>query len=625
MRTRLATPEARVERLSELRAVLFDPRRRQDSGPPAVKRFVRDYGDDAKALRGLIELLIAAGLVKDAERIGADAQTRMGQSTPLLIGLAQVFAITNRPRHAHTAMQKAVELSPADSEAQCQYGKYCLSRGDVAGAISAFQAALGLQPDLYEAEAGLAQALQRWGRLSLAIPHYQRAARIRPQAADCLCALSVAQALTGDLEAALSNVHLARSANPEFEVAIGVEANILISLHRNEEALTLLSSSLSSKSPPAASVTAFARLAPEVGKMDDAISLCRRAIADPNSRDLERARVQFSLGALHETKGEHDLAFESYRLGNRLSGSIDYDVAAFAAFVDQMTESFDRKRLKKLKRGGSDSRLPIFIIGMPHAGVGLVEQVLAAHSQVFAAGDLPDIGQMLASIPGVVSHGAYPDCMSAATQAQIDKIATEHLERLRELGGENARVTDSMHGNFQHLGLIWQLFPGAQIVHCRRDPLDTCFGCYATMLPTGYAYARDLTHLGSFYRQYARLMDFWKTSLDLPIFEMQYEELVNDPEPRIRELLAYCGLSWDAACLESHESQRSQRFRSIEQVRRPIHRASVGRAAKFGPLLDPLRAALTESLARREPPPSPVPSDVGRGPRPRSGVRKAAG
>jgi hypothetical protein len=41
-----------------------------------------------------------------------------------------------------------------------------------------------------------------------------------------------------------------------------------------------------------------------------------------------------------------------------------------------------------------------------------------------------------------------------------------------------------------------------------------------------------------------------------------------------------------------HEAERAERTLSRDQVRQPIHRTSVARAARFGALLDPLREAL---------------------------------
>lgn len=595
MKTRLATPESRSARLADLRELLSIPRRWKESGGPAIKRFLHDYADDVVAIRALIELLLSAKMPKEADRIAADAQSRLGLSSPLLIGIAQICAQTGQPGRAHAALLKAIELSPQDVDAYCQLGSFYLARREFAGAIDALRKACKIAPDSYDAQAGLAQALQRCGRPTLAIGHYQKALAIRPEAADCRCALGVAQALIGDLDEALVSVRAARAKKPDFSRALATEAEILITLNHQEEALALLAPALSGIRPHPALASAFARAAAEAGRLDHAIALCGSIVADGGLRDSERAPLQFSLGALYEKKGDFDAAFEAFQRGNRLSGTLEYDRSGVEGYVDRIISSFAKANLNKLARGSDQSKLPIFIVGMPRSGTSLVEQILASHPQVFGAGELPDIGQLVLSASPIIKAGPYPDCMVSATPDQINKFSGEHLATLRELGGLNTRVTDRMAGNFQHVGLIRQLFPGARVIHCRRDSIDSCLDCYTTMFSAAHVYARDLAHLGHYYRQYERLMAFWQQALDVPILDMQYEELVSVPEPHIRKLVEFCGLPWDDACLRFHESKRVACAARMDQIRRSFDLTSINRARHYAAHLAPLRAALARS------------------------------
>ena len=143
-----------------------------------------------------------------------------------------------------------------------------------------------------------------------------------------------------------------------------------------------------------------------------------------------------------------------------------------------------------------------------------------------------------------------------------------------------------------HLGLIAILFPKARVIHTRRDPLDTCLSCFTQLFPRGaHLYSCDLTFLGRAYRRYERVMAHWAETLDHPLIEVRYESLVADPDAGIRTLIERLGLPWDERCLRFHESTRPVRT-STDQVVQPIYDRSVGRAARFGSHLDPLRAAL---------------------------------
>ena len=148
------------------------------------------------------------------------------------------------------------------------------------------------------------------------------------------------------------------------------------------------------------------------------------------------------------------------------------------------------------------------------------------------------------------------------------------------------RVTDKMPMNYMVVGLIQLLFPNAPIIHCRRDPVDTCLSIYMTpyAAPPDFAYDREDIAFG--YREYQRVMAHWSRALPVGrMLEVQYEELVEDPEPNIRRLLEYCGLSWDPACLSPEKNERVVDTPSKWQVRQPMYKTSVGRAQHYAPWL----------------------------------------
>jgi hypothetical protein len=230
---------------------------------------------------------------------------------------------------------------------------------------------------------------------------------------------------------------------------------------------------------------------------------------------------------------------------------------------------------------------------MPRSGTTLVEQILASHPAVFGAGELLRVGEIAQRLPSALgSRLDYPLCLADFSQQAADAAAQEYLDYLQSLsGGEATRVTDKMPGNFMHLGLIDLLFPGARIIHCMRDPLDTCLSCYSQNF-NGHEYTHDLSHLGHFYRDYQRIMQHWRGVVRVPVLEVQYEALVEDPEPGSRRLIEFCGLPWDDSCLRFYENKRTVVTASYDQVRRPIYKTSTERWRNYERHIDPLKAAL---------------------------------
>jgi hypothetical protein len=144
------------------------------------------------------------------------------------------------------------------------------------------------------------------------------------------------------------------------------------------------------------------------------------------------------------------------------------------------------------------------------------------------------------------------------------------------------------------VGVIHRLFPRARIVHCIRDPLDTCLSCFTKLFTTGHPFSYELGELGRFYRLYAELMQAWHERLPTAVlFELRYEDLVGDLEGQTRRLVDHCGLPWDDACLSFYDNPRAVRTASLAQVRRPLYASSVGRWRHYERQLKPLMAALS--------------------------------
>ena len=303
----------------------------------------------------------------------------------------------------------------------------------------------------------------------------------------------------------------------------------------------------------------------------------------------EAAMLHFVLADKLEKQGDYEDAFVHYESGSDLrrqslkAQNIEIDHEKYLGLIDQMIETFDHAYFERNGSFGSESELPIFIVGMPRSGTTLTEQIIASHPRVFGAGELKHIGKIGSNLKSEVAGGEpYPRCVSGLDQDTIRRLARQHIERLRELGGDADRIVDKMPLNYNHLGLIATLFPRARVIHCRRDPLDTMVSCLRK-----YAIPSSLEEIAVCYRQYEKLMEHWHGVLPMSMQEVEYEELVTHPETVIRDLIEFCGLAWSDRCLAFHETDRAVQTPSKLEVRQPMYASSVGRWKRYEKQLQP--------------------------------------
>ncbi|MGB1548696.1 MAG: sulfotransferase family protein, partial [Alphaproteobacteria bacterium] len=285
----------------------------------------------------------------------------------------------------------------------------------------------------------------------------------------------------------------------------------------------------------------------------------------------------FALGKAYEDCEDYDRAFNYYTRGNKLKR---------AELAFDIVETFSKPFLKKEADRGFDSEVPIFILGMPRSGTSLVEQILASHSEVHGGGERAEWMRLVRGID------SFPDGVRDFGPEDFARLGENYVEALRKLAPEAARITDKLPHNFLHVGLIHLALPKAKILHCVRNPVDTCLSCYKHLFDSELSFAYDLDELGRYYRLYERLMHHWRAVLPGRMLDVPYEELVADQETLSRRILDFCELPWEPACLDFHKTDRRVQTASVAQVRQPIYTTAVRRWRKYEHRIAPLLAAL---------------------------------
>jgi len=489
--------------------------------------------------------------------------------------------------------ERAAELAPEAAEVHYNRGNALRAAGRLDEAAAAYVDALQLAPDLVDALHDLSAVLRNRGRLEEAVSTARRGLEVAPDDAGLHNALGLALLDQGDVVEA------------EAALAEAVRLDDGFALAHNNLGLAL--QALGRLDAAAAAFERAIELAPERGEPWRHLGLLGASVAgdgraealearlagtEPGSRD--ELHLRFALGKALADRGEHARAFESYRRGNALQrATLDYDPAWTTELVTRLIDTFDAERVPGGAPYADHSELPVLIVGMPRSGTTLVEQMLAAHPGVYAGGELDFFARTehrLAQTLG--ADETWPECVVHLDEDTARDIAQTYLTAMLEAVDNALRITDKMPRNFFSVGLFAMLFPRGRVVSCRRDPRDACLSIYFQLLGSGHPYACDLAELGAFYRDYERLMEHWRGILPDRVFDVDYEELVADPESAGRRLTDFLGIPWDERCLAFHQSDRAVLTASNVQVREPVHTRSVGRWRAYERELAPLLEAL---------------------------------
>jgi tetratricopeptide (TPR) repeat protein len=460
-----------------------------------------------------------------------------------------------KAREAVLLLREAVRLAPNHAGLVGNLGNALLASGERSAAIAALERACTLEPGASQLAYNLGTALLDEGRLADA-----RAA----------------------LERALALGKLGKHA---------FEAHARVNLGRLDEIEGQLESAAEQWRRAAELAPRLARphyLLARVGRLLDRAPLEALAAAT-DTPAAERVEAHFGLGHALEGEGRFAEAFEHFERGNRAKRALvpRFDPAGHEREAERIVRTFDAAFFREL-RPAHPSDAPIFVVGLPRSGTTLVESILAAHPEVAARGERPEIDRLARSWRA----RGFPETARTFPLEERHSAAGSYLRAL-DLPGGARRATDKLPGNYVHLGLIAMLFPGARVVHCRRDPLDTAFSLYSQLFEgDALAFSYDLEHIARVIRVHRRLAEHWRACLPLALLELDYEELVRDFEGGARELVRFAGLEWDARCLA--RGRGAVHTASAWRVRAPVDATSIGRWRRHSEQLAPLRTALGE-------------------------------
>jgi len=446
---------------------------------------------------------------------------------------------------------------------------------------------LGSEPNCFPAYLWLGTMYAHASRHEEAKAMAIRAVELRPNEMDAHFLLARVLFELGQLEESESALRLTLTLREDIGEAHGMLGSILQQLGHLEEAELHLLRAIELEphiGPPYYDLV----LGRKITQLDRPLLDRFQVVATSDGlRPRDRSRIEFALGKAHDDLGEYEDAIRHYDEANRLALEV---MARFGMVFDpnKLSEDFRKAVLSSsfwdVAPRGTDSEEPIFIVGMMRSGTTLLEQIVSSHSQVGASGELnfwfDRIGELHAD-----ERPPTPD------ESRV--LAEDYLKSLGRFGIEKLRVTDKTPHNFIALGWIHAIFPNARIIHCRRRLIDSCLSIYMTpfRVPPEFGHSRE--NIVTFAKYYEQLMDHWRQVLPGDRFmEVDYEDLVANPEKVTRNVISFVGLDWQDACLHPNLNPKAVRTPSLWQVRQPIYSGSVERWRRYEPWLGVFRELL---------------------------------
>jgi len=510
--------------------------------------------------------------------------------------LACVLNAQGNTNGSISALQSTIRYDPHHTDAYVILSKIYYAGGNTSKAVETLQQAFKKTPSNHYLLIIIGNLYRDDRSFHIAKKYYKDALTLEPDSYDILVELAFAYEndksdptqIYANLKLAKQYYNKALEKDPGADKALSGLANLYIKQRDPIKAYNTIQPYLNRTKEASKILEIYLKVCSNTKQCEDAIEKATKYVNDASNPNNISKDLLFALANKLDEQRKYDEAFQFYKKANLLvKDSVNPDIVNNS--INDTINTFTLSRISSLQTFGSNSDMPVFIIGMPRSGTTLVEQIMSMHPLIYAGGEMRDISEISEDINNK-TQSRYPECLFSLDGGILSNYAESYIQKIINFSDSAVRVTNKLPTNFVHLGLIAILFPKAIIIHCTRNPIDTCLSCYFQKFSIGGLYDKNIPSIITAYKQYLKLMDYWKNSVNIEMHEIKYESLVHNPENIVRELLDYCGLEWDERCLAFNENRRVVLTASASQVREKLYSRSIERWRNYkdhiGLLLD---------------------------------------
>jgi tetratricopeptide (TPR) repeat protein len=534
----------------------------RDQAEAAHRRFL-ELSPEARALAEA-EKLQRNGETQEAERICEELIKREPGNRDALRMLAVIASDDERYIIAEGLLRRIAKLPGSSYKAHLELARFLAEHSRIPEAVELLQETVRLVPDKHDVRLMLGDMLAIVGRTTEALQEYERCLEQSPQEPTALLGRGHMLRIGGRRDDAVASYQECISERPNLGDAWWSLASVHGYRLNGEE-------------------------------LDTMRSQVESSVLTPESEIAFR----FAIARACEQMEDFEGAWEQYKLGNAAKRAlIKYDPVETELQHDKLAEVFTNDIFERKSAATPADITPVFILGMPRSGSTLIEQILASHSMVEGADELPYVIMISNSLSANKNNATrYPEIVEELDDSQLTGLGRSYLHyALTHCANEKPFFTDKMPANFSHVGFIRLILPHAKIIDVRRDPIAACIANYRHLFAQGKNQSYDLVELAEYYLQYVGIMQHWDKVLRGDVLRVQYEHVVENLEGEVRRILEFCELPFEEACINYHESARPVNTASSEQVRQPIYDSAVNFWKNYEPHLELLRDILEPVL-----------------------------
>ena len=563
----------------------------------AYRRAVRANPALDASWRAIAELAETRGRTGEATHARAQA-AQIAKLPKPLIAATHLFH-DGKVQKAEQAVRAFLQQNPRHVEAMRLLARIGMRFGVMEDAEFLLESALAFEPENDAARIEYVQVLRKRQKFATALNQAEALYTRDPNNPTFRSQYAIELMQTGDYDGALTHFEAVLERVPDDPATLTSRGHALKTAGRSEEAIESYRAACRARPDHGDAWYALANLKTYVFSEAEMAEM-KRAEQSPDIGPDDRIHFCFALGKAHEDAKDYAASFEYYERGNALKkAQTRYTSEGMEAELAAQAEVCTPALFSAQGGKGCPAPDPIFIVGLPRAGSTLLEQILASHSQVDGTLELPNILAISHGLRGrkrVTETSRYPAVLHDLSGEDLAKLGERYIEETRIHRKGAPFFTDKMPNNFRHIGLIKLILPNAKIIDARRHPMASCFSGFKQLFAEGQEFTYGLDEVGRYYRAYVELMDHWDSVLPGEILRVIYEDVVEDLESQVRRILEFCGLPFERACIDFHQTKREVRTASSEQVRQPLFKSGLEQWRAYEPWLDPLKDALGPAL-----------------------------
>jgi tetratricopeptide (TPR) repeat protein len=337
----------------------------------------------------------------------------------------------------------------------------------------------------------------------------------------------------------------------------------------------------------------FAQFSLRTKQQEKGINVLENMLLRKNITKANLISACMFLGKLYDSIKQYEPAIKYFKQANSVLYT-NYDPSSYEKYISSLINYFSSDKYQSIPESDNSTDELIFIVGMPRSGTSLLEQIISSHSNVYGAGELTHVFNVVDTMQVEVFSNAYPGCLDKANTKLMNSLASKLYSKIRGEDLSSKKITDKLPHNYHHIGFLHKLFPNAKFINCTRDARDSCLSCYFQNFAGYHPYSSSLRTLGLHYLEYERLMNHWINVLDIPILTVSYEDVVLDTRKEVEIIFNFLELEWEEECMKFYENKRTVATASYNQVNKNIYTASVGRWKNYKGHISELLEVLDE-------------------------------